>query len=186
MSILVIGMGNILKGDDGLGVYALRALAEDPPAGAELLELGTSLSDCFSVIEGYDVIVALDAVMAGGTPGSLYRLSRRELVRAGHGGLSLHECELLDALDLAALRGRHPVLHVAGMEPLNVTAWSMELSAPVRENMARYLTMIRNDVREFAERRASSAERACAAEDTRFRGDTCRISVFSLQGRQSR
>lgn len=179
-------MGNVLMGDDGLGVHALRRLAGKGLTGVDMLELGTSLADCFSLLEGYDVIVALDAVMAGGAPGSLYRLSRRELVRAERGGLSLHECELLDALDLAALRGRHPLLHVAGMEPLNVTAWSMELSAPVRENMARYLTMIRNDVREFAERRASSAERARAAEDARLRGDASRISVFSLQGRPSR
>lgn len=167
-SVLVLGMGNVLKGDDGLGVHALRRLAGEGLKGADMLELGTSLADCFSLLEGYDVIVALDAVMAGGAPGSLYRLSRRELVREGRRGLSLHECDLLDALDLAALRGRRPVLHVAGMEPLDVSAWSMELSAPVRENMARYLTMIRNMVREFADRRAPSAACACGTEDARF------------------
>ena len=82
-SVLVLGMGNVLKGDDGLGVHALRRLAGEGLKGADMLELGTSLADCFSLLEGYDVIVALDAVMAGGAPGSLYRLSRRELVREG-------------------------------------------------------------------------------------------------------
>ena len=73
--------GKYLKGDDGLGVYALRRLAEEGVEGAELLELGTSLSDCFSLLEGYERVVALDAVSAGGEPGSLYWLSEERFAR---------------------------------------------------------------------------------------------------------
>lgn len=150
MAVLVIGMGNILRGDDGLGVYALRALAENPPAGADLLELGTSLSDCFSVIENYGHIVALDAVAAGGTPGSLHWLPKERFARMHAARLTLHDGDLLDALDIAALRGREPVLHVAGMEPANWQYWSTELSLPVKEAFPAYLAMIRARVGELA------------------------------------
>ena len=148
-SILVLGMGNLLKGDDGLGVHALRAL-EHEELGADMLELGTSLADCFPALEPYDIVVALDAVAAGGVPGSLYWLSREAFVRKRE-GLSLHECDLLDALDVAALRGKRPVLHVAGMEPGDVTEWSMELTAPVRAAFPAYLAMVRKRVRDLAQ-----------------------------------
>ncbi len=149
-SVLILGMGNVLKADDGMGVHAVRLLAEEPPRGADMLEIGTSLADCFFLLEGYDVVVALDAVHFGAEPGACCWLSRADLARA-EGGLSLHECDLLDALDLANLRGRHPVLYVAGMEPVDVTGWSMELSAPVRRNMPAYLAMVRARIRRMTE-----------------------------------
>ena len=147
MGILVIGMGNILKGDDGLGVYALRRLAEEGVEGAELLELGTSLSDCFSLLEGYERVVALDAVYT--YIYCLYWLSEERFARMRGSSLSLHEGDLLDALDLAALRGRKPELRVAGMEPLEWGNWSMELSPPVLAAMPEYLVMIRTRLREM-------------------------------------
>ena len=146
MSVLVLGLGNILKGDDGLGVYALRTLVKEGIEGVDLLELGTSLSDCFSVLEGYDHVVALDAVAAGGEAGERYWLSRERFCRLRERRLTLHDGDLLDALDTAALRGYHPALHVAGMEPLRWDVWSMELSEPVRKAFPAYLDMIRSRV----------------------------------------
>lgn len=142
-SVLVLGVGNVLMGDDGLGVHALRALGEGDLCGADALELGTSLVDCFPELEGRRHVVALDAVEAGGLPGTLYWLDREQLIRARSGRLTLHDGDLLDALDLAGLRGYRPVLHVAGMEPFCTQNWSMELSAPVRAAFPAYLDMIR-------------------------------------------
>ena len=158
--VLLLGMGNILMGDDGLGVHALRALEGRDLAGADRLELGTSLADCFSVLEGYEHIVALDAVVAGEKPGSLYWLSRDSFVRMRSGRLTLHDDDLLDALDLAALRGFRPTLHVAGMEPLCWQHWSLELSAPVRAAMPGYLESVCTRVRHLSEGGADISDRA--------------------------
>lgn len=146
-SVLLLGMGNILMGDDGLGVHALRALEERELGGADRLELGTSLADCFFVLEDYKHVVALDAVAAGGAPGSLYWLSHEDFAGARSARLTLHDDDLLDALALAALRGRCPTLHVAGMEPLHWQNWSLALSEPVKESMPRYLNMVYRKLR---------------------------------------
>ena len=151
MSVLVLGMGNILKGDDGLGVYAIRRLAEENIEGAEFLEIGTSLSDCFFALEKHDHVVALDAVAAGGRPGSLYWLSKQDFVRARERRFTLHDGDLLDALELAQLRGFRPQLYVAGMEPLRWDEWSLELSAPVRAAFPAYLDMVRIRLHELKE-----------------------------------
>ena len=127
--VLVLGVGNVLMGDDGLGVHALRALGEGDLCGADALELGTSLVDCFPELEGRRHVVALDAVEAGGLPGTLYWLDREQLIRA---------------------RSGRPVLHVAGMEPFCTQNWSMELSDPVRAAFPAYLDMIRLRLRTLA------------------------------------
>ncbi len=147
VTVLVLGIGNILKGDDGLGVHALRLLEEEGLEGADLLEVGTSLVDAFSVVENYDHVVALDAVAAGGAPAALYWLPRERFVRARAGRMTLHDEDLLDALDLAELRGRHPVLHVAGMEPCQWNDWRIGLSAPVQQALPDYVAMVRCRVR---------------------------------------
>ena len=152
-SILVIGVGNMLMGDDGLGVHALQRLEGRGLYGAETLELGTSLADCFSEIERYDHLVALDAVVAGGAPGSLYWLSREAFVRVRSDRLTLHDDDLLAALDLAAMRGYRPVLHVAGMEPESWRSWSLQLSESVERSMPAYLEFICAHVRSLAESR---------------------------------
>ena len=159
-SILVLGVGNVLMGDDGLGVHALRRLEGRELCGADALELGTSLADCFSLLEGYEHIVALDAVVAGHAPGSLYWLSREDFVRVRSARHTLHDDDLLDALDLAALRGRHPVLHVAGMEPESWRQWSLKLSGTVERSMPGYLRLIRASVRQLAEGRFEAADGA--------------------------
>ena len=143
MSVLLLGMGNILRGDDGLGVYALRKLAEEKIEGTDFLELGTSLSDCFFELENYDCIVALDAVVCGGEPGTPYWLSKEDFSQVRERRITLHDGDLLEALEMAALRGKRPVLHVAGMEPSNWTAWCTQLSEPVQRAFPVYLDMIR-------------------------------------------
>lgn len=152
MSILVLGMGNVLRGDDGIGVHAMRRLADEPPEGVHFLELGTSLADSFFVLERYAHVVALDAVAGGEAPGTLYWLSREDFAGLAEQRLSLHDGDLLEALDLAALRGFRPKLAVAGMEPLRVNDWSLELSAPVRAAFPAYLDMVRTHLAELAER----------------------------------
>ena len=159
VSILVLGMGNVLKGDDGLGVCALRRLVDEGLEGAELLELGTSLADCCFALERHDHVVALDAVAGGGEPGDLYWLSKEDFVRARERRVTLHDGDLLEALELAQLRGFRPQLHVAGMEPLRWDEWSLELSAPVQAAFPAYLDMIRTRLHELEGDRQGGEEK---------------------------
>ena len=169
VSILVLGMGNILRGDDGVGVYALRCLAEEKFEGVDFLELGTSLSDCFFALEGYDHVVALDAVAGGGVPGTPYWLSKERFARMRERRMTLHDGDLLEALELAALRGKEPVLHVAGLEPLRCDEWSTELSEPVRVAFPAYLDMVRAHLREL-EGEGKDGERVGSASAPRLGG----------------
>lgn len=117
---LVLGLGNPLMGDDGLGLAALERLGagwEIPPE-VRLRDGGTSGLALLPDIEDAGRLVLLDAIEAGQAPGALVVLERDELPRYFAHKLSPHEVALREVLALAELRGRLPAELVAiGLQP---------------------------------------------------------------------
>ena len=97
MKLLVLGIGNMLLTDDGVGVFAARALMEEAwPEGVDVREGGTFTQDIFYSFAGYSHLLVLDVVHAGGAPGTLYRLNEDDLVKDQKQRLSIHDIDLLD------------------------------------------------------------------------------------------
>lgn len=121
---LVLGLGNPLMGDDGLGVAALDRLAAGSlvPAEVGLLDGGTWGLPLLPAVEDADRLILLDAIEAGAAPGRLVILERDELPRFFAHKLSPHQIDLREVLALAELRGRLPRELVAiGLQPGRVT-----------------------------------------------------------------
>jgi hydrogenase maturation protease len=72
--VLVAGIGNVFLGDDGFGVEVVRQLASQPlPEGVELFDAGVGgLHLAYRLLDGYDLLIAVDAVARGGPPGTIY------------------------------------------------------------------------------------------------------------------
>lgn len=124
--ILIVGIGNLLLGDEGLGVHvagALRAGYPPLPRGVEVVEAGTSLLDVLPELGRCDRVILVDAIRAGGVPGSTYRLDLSANLRAGGDwrlspALSLHELAVDDALVAAKALGLLPSrVELIGAEP---------------------------------------------------------------------
>jgi hydrogenase maturation protease len=108
--LLVLGLGNPLCGDDGLGVEAVRVLAEEyeVPEGARVLDGGTlGLSLLPHVLDARRVIL-VDAIRGEGPPGTLVRIAGEEVAPAVAVRLSPHQVGVADLLDAARLLGRYP------------------------------------------------------------------------------
>ncbi|MEV0084895.1 hydrogenase maturation protease [Saccharopolyspora sp. NPDC050642] len=70
--ILVAGVGNVFLGDDGFGVAVAARLAEDPPASATVADFGIrGMHLAYELMNGYDVLVLVDAVARGEVPGTV-------------------------------------------------------------------------------------------------------------------
>lgn len=128
---LIAGVGNVLLGDEGIGVHAVRALmAQGLPAGVNAVDAGTALDGLLGELGGYGRLILVDAVRGGGRPGDVYRLEircRDDLVSAAR-PLSLHEFGVAEALDQArALGVLPPRVVLTGMEPESLEP-GMELS----------------------------------------------------------
>ena len=119
-SLLVLGLGNLLCGDDGLGVAAVQRLAEryDVPAGARALDGGTlGLSLLPYLTEAEDVIL-VDAVRLDAPPGTFVRLAGDDVGPAVHDRLSPHQVGVSDLLDGLRLLDRLPTrLVLLGLVP---------------------------------------------------------------------
>lgn len=117
---LVLGCGNPIMADDGLGIAVLERLERGwrIPASVQLMDGGTWGVNLLPAIETADRLLLLDAVRAGRAPGTLVTLTGAELPRFFAHKLSPHQIDLREVLALAELRGTVPASIVAlGAEP---------------------------------------------------------------------
>lgn len=134
---VVVGLGNPLMGDDGIGIAALERLRECCRFEPEVLmaDGGTWGMNLLPLIEDADRILFLDAIDAGVEPGAPLTLERERLPRYVATKLSPHQIDLKEVLALAELRGTLPRYAVAvGLQP-SVVEMSTELSEPVRARL---------------------------------------------------
>lgn len=131
---LVLGVGNPLMGDDGVGVLAVQLLLARPdlPPGVAAVDGGTAGLGLIPLIAGYRRLILVDAVLMGEPPGAVRRFEWREARVAGHERpLSLHQSDLADALALAEVLGSLPAeVIVFGVQPQH-TDWDQPLSEAV-------------------------------------------------------
>lgn len=98
--VLVAGVGNVFRSDDGFGVAVLRQLVgHGPPAGVELMDVGIrGMHLAYQLLEGYSGLVLVDAISRGGSPGELYLL---EHDLTGDSPLGAGERPVPDAHDMS-------------------------------------------------------------------------------------
>ena len=129
---VVIGLGNPLMGDDGVGLAVLARLSDgwDLP-DVELVDGGTWGLSLVPVIEDAERLLLVDAIAAHREPGTIIRLSRASLPIYLSRKLSPHQVDMRDALAVVELRGLMPNEIIAiGVQP-DVVELGVELSAPV-------------------------------------------------------
>jgi hydrogenase maturation protease len=130
--VVVLGLGNLLRRDEGLGIRALERLRDEYtfPERVRLVDGGTLGLDLISHVEGAEYLLVLDAMLTDGPPGSLLRLAGSD-VPAFFGVRMSHDVGLADLLAILMLRDSLPrELVVLGMQP-GVIELGWELSPEV-------------------------------------------------------
>jgi hydrogenase maturation protease len=124
--MLVIGCGNRLRGDDGVGPAVVDGLLRrGPPPGLRCLDAGTAGVDVVLAMRGEDRVVLVDACLGGGEPGTVRELRAEDLEPREPGPLSTHGIRWDRALALgrAVLQDAFPrslvvyVVEAASLEP---------------------------------------------------------------------
>ena len=108
--LLILGLGNILCGDDGLGTVAVERFRAryEIPEGMSVLDGGTLGLSLLPYLEDAEKVILVDAIRAEGPPGSFVRLEGEDVGPAVAGRLSVHQVGVADLLDAARWRGRLP------------------------------------------------------------------------------
>lgn len=130
LRIVILGTGNLLRSDDGVGVHAAQALALDPPPGAEVVDAGTDVLSALPFLEQADRALLIDALQAGGAPGDVYELPEDQVRARTDGAATAHAVSLLAARHLSPPGARWPAITVLGVEPA-VLDYGTQLSPAV-------------------------------------------------------
>jgi hydrogenase maturation protease len=124
-SITVLGVGNLLRTDEGVGVHAVRALTEryaNAMSNVEFLDGGTLGLNLLPFIEDAISLLILDAVDSGKTAGTVIEIPREAIPRFGGIKLSEHQVTLQEVLGLARIRGHLPArMILIGMQPADLS-----------------------------------------------------------------
>jgi hydrogenase maturation protease len=144
--ILIAGLGNLLLRDDGVGIHAVRALAQAPPPGVQVADVGCAVLDALHLIEWADHILAIDAMQAGGVPGTIYRYGVDDVAQ-GEVPMSLHELSLTAALRFLT-KPHAPHIAILGVEPALID-YSLDLSPEVEASLPRLVQAARDIVADW-------------------------------------
>lgn len=167
MRVLVLGIGNLIMADDGVGVRVVRQLADRYliPEGVTLLEGGTLGLNLLPDLQGVGRLLVVDALETGGPPGTMKRLEGDDIPLIFETVFSPHELGLRDLLTVAALMGEAPAEVVLwGIQPERVDLGE-ELSASVAARMDELMESVASELRRWGFELESRAEQAVARDD---------------------
>lgn len=146
----VIGIGNILLCDEGIGIHVAGELARrgDLP-GVEFLDGGVAGTGLLNLIEDQGAVVVIDAVSAPFPPGTVVRLSPDDVGGGGRASWSLHDVTLADVLGLMRLRGTLPDMRILGIVPADITTYRIGLSPALSERFDEILGKVASEIAGF-------------------------------------
>lgn len=131
---LIIGVGNPILKDDGVGIHAVRQL-RNRITNADFLEESLSGLELIDWFRGYERVVIVDAIKtAGGIPGTIYRLTPEDIPTLH--GLSPHDADFRTALEYGRrFFGNMPKIEIFGVEVENVTEYGEDLTPAVAQSV---------------------------------------------------
>ncbi len=151
MRIIVLGVGNILLSDEGIGVRTVEKLQRDfvLPAEVEIIDGGTTGMEMLEDLAGADHIVIVDAVRSGQAPASIVKLTGDQVPVFFRTKLSPHQIGLSDVLATLELTGEAPGgITVIGVEPASLET-AIELSPQVEALLPELVDLVVAELRQL-------------------------------------
>lgn len=130
--IMVMGVGNVLLSDEGLGVHFLKEFSEDLlPDNIELLEGGTAGLELVHLIQEVDFLIIIDAINAKDEPGAVFRFEPEKIkIVPERYEVSFHQVGILEVLAMANFLGNAPQTLIFGIQPKSLE-WGLEPSPEI-------------------------------------------------------
>lgn len=135
--ILILGIGNILHKDDGVGVHIINEMIDtihDLPEEVEIFEGGTFGYDLLPVMSGRKKIVIVDALKINDKPGSVYRFPASHLADCNN-KFSLHDIGVKKIINMLMLMGESPEIEIIGIVPEDINSLDIGISDSVKNSI---------------------------------------------------
>ena len=135
MKTAVIGIGNILFKDEGIGVYTAKFLEENFAfsGDVEVIDGGTLGFKLMRYYQEYEKVIIIDTVSIEDTPGSIYNLPADVLLGLGEYRKTAHEVEVVEMLEICSLLESIAEVNVVGVVPKDIESVEIGLSEEIEE-----------------------------------------------------
>lgn len=147
LNVLVLGLGNILLSDEGVGVQAIEEFQRryDCSGDIEIIDGGTIGLELLPYFEGRSHLLIMDAVKSDQKPGTIVRIEDPPAYFRNR--TSPHQIGLADVLNVAAISGMLPQnITLFGIEPKKIST-GLDLSADVAQNLGRLVDLVAEELK---------------------------------------
>jgi len=144
MKTLILGVGNLVLKDEGVGIHIIRALEKESlPFGIDLMDGGTGGLHLLSWLEEYDRIIMIDATLDQNPPGTV-RVIRPNYASDFPPLMSAHEIGLRDMIEAMTISGKVPEILLIVITVADISEVGMELSSEVEKAIPEVIEIVKS------------------------------------------
>jgi len=142
--IMVLGVGNILLRDEGVGPKVVERMREiyDFPPNVELMDGGTAGLDLLPYLKGVDTVIIVDTVKTGEEPGAIFRFTPDDIDIKVPYKTSLHQIGMVEVFAIAEALGRKLNAVIIAIQPEDMSDWGLELTATIEAKIPELITLV--------------------------------------------
>lgn len=141
--ILILGIGNYLMADEGIGVHIAEALSKETlPPGVDVLDGGTGGFHLLEYLQSYSTIIMIDATLDNKPPGTI-RLIKPRFAADFPRAMSTHDIGLKDLVGALQLLGSAPDIHLYVISIPSIQEQGVELTPIIKRKIPALLDLIR-------------------------------------------
>ncbi len=146
--IAVVGVGNILMGDEGAGIRVINELEKRGYSQkVDLIDAGTAFFDIVPELKQYDKVIIVDVTRGGQKPGTIYRFELNDVESQNEISLSVHDIGVLQSFRLESIMSDIPdEIVFFGIEPYQIKI-SMELSPVIKGTINRLVDRVAQELK---------------------------------------
>ncbi len=147
--VLVLGIGNILLRDEGVGVRVIEALgSHELPVSVERVDGGTAGADLVDLLADRRKVIVVDAIEAGEAPGTILRLAPDDLLPDPGKMVSLHQLGIIESLHMASILGCSPrEVVIIAIQPKTIGP-GLDLTAELQATLPRAVQAVLAEVQD--------------------------------------
>ena len=173
MKCIVIGVGNTLFKDDGIGVYMACYVKSNYTFSSEIVILdgGTLGLNLIEYLQAYDEVIILDTLSIDEEPGKLYRIPAEEFYGLGAHRNTAHEVEVIQMLEAGALYDLKANVTILGVVPEDISSVAIGISPTLEKQFANYLQLVLDEISALGIKAVQIKEKPLHSVITELMGD---------------
>ncbi len=146
--IVVIGIGNLLLMDEGIGVHTVNELEKhNLPESIEIFDGGTGGFKLIDLMHEASRVIFIDAVDTGKAPGTVTIFSSEDIRSIYKKKYSLHDTDLMEIIKMTEMLGNPPMIEIVGIQPKTIN-YGLTLSKELTDSMSNIMSTVLSKIEE--------------------------------------